>query len=518
MSYVSGRKYSNQRLRDFAWGVNTRNSPNEIQDKQGVEVINFDSIWNKLISHKSFAERFSIWTWETTVLVEWAWWADGDVYSITNWRLYRDWTQLATRNFSTDSDNFLINMRDFVLVLDWTDRPFYYNKTTSSFAQVPDSFPSWSKVWAYYKGQLYIAVGDQLHIGRPFDETDITDVFTFTGALTGVQIVGTSRRPITAIAPWETWLYVFTENETYRGLDIQQTDLRDNDWNITSVIASIPLDQISNNWTRSKFSIQNVEQEILFYDDITQLHRRVSYEKDLTTLRDVAIWKEVETFTTLYPRSLNDGKVISTYKYPLYKTYFSEDWRWVNDRNIALCYNVDTKSWFIQNDKTVRAGGGRFFSSILTTWVIFEESVEIWEETTPLIEWEFLSKEYDQGDAIDNKRYVEMEFGYRISRLMTAEVDIIVWGELITTRAFNNSLAWTSSWGWLWSETLWKWTLWQGGSNQPLWLQLARERERIPLYNPWDAIQFRLRYSWIGYFELFEANINYKFIKAFRQT
>ena len=85
---IDNRLDTKFKLDDLTWGINTRDFQTEIEDKQGLDILNFNSSWNKLVTAKGNTEKYSIsWAKFWGITIDWE-----DIWSITNWDLYKNWT------------------------------------------------------------------------------------------------------------------------------------------------------------------------------------------------------------------------------------------------------------------------------------------------------------------------------------------------------------------------------------------------------------------------------------------
>jgi len=115
----------------------------------------------------------------------------------------------------------------------------------------------------------------------------------------------------------ENWLYVLKGNEIWYT----------NSEKDTGTSFNFIFKKITSNWTANQSSTSEVDQETFYFDYINRAVRRLWYEQNLTTLRDVAISREIEDLFLSIP----DGdewrrSVTTSYAYPLYKVEFALEW------------------------------------------------------------------------------------------------------------------------------------------------------------------------------------------------
>lgn len=269
---------------------------------------------------------------------------------------------------------------------------------------------------------------------------------------------------ITWILTSENWIYIFKHSEIYYSNSVQD------DW----VWFNFVVNKITNNWTSNYRTIQKINQEVFYYDWINKKVRRLWYEKDLTTLRDTSVSWIIDEIIYSIPIHNNDWSMntymTSIYSYPNYRLCYRTS-NSLNYLNKAITYNVDRKSW-TETDINVKFWWEDFYSygnSLLRDWKKYKD----W--------WEFLSKNYDLWDAIDYKRFSEIEIYWKKNELVDLFLDIYQEWELVQTFEIN------------WTEF----------------------RNRYDLWNEWRFFQFWIRYEWEGYLEINQINIRFKLLKWF---
>lgn len=267
---------------------------------------------------------------------------------------------------------------------------------------------------------------------------------------------------ITWLISWENWIYVFKEDEVYYSNSIRE------DWESFVFV----FNRITNTGAKNPQCIARVWQDIFYYDAISRKIRRLSYEQNITQLRDTAISHEVNQIVYDYPLQQNYHRL--NYFYPNVKLYTQSNPA-TNQNNQALTYNVDRKSW---TTETV---------AVKWAWydITFDEDNKLYrEETSYKSEWEFKSKEYDLWDAIMFKRFWDIEIYWKNPDEIDLFLDVYIDWDLYETFTISNNF-----WDYF--------------------------RERFDIYQDWRYIQFWIRYEWIWYIEINEVNISYKWIKNF---
>lgn len=307
------------------------------------------------------------------------------------------------------------------------------------------------------------------------------NLLIFTGYNAWVQLVSNGNKWwITGFKTSENWLYVFKENEIY------YTNSENN--NLTTVFNFI-FNKITNNWALNQASITNVEQDIIYFDWVNKKTRRLSYEQNMTTLRDTSISEEITDI--LDEVQIPGGDLIHSYfKFPNYVFNYTKSnspeinvW-WVYPLrlpNYQLVYNVDKKSWFerteFDNVSTYPLFADKWFVATIWTY-IYEDFV--WFSSS----WAFLSKQYDMWDSIWYKRYTEFEIYWKKEVVVTLYVDVYEDWALYDTFTIDSNY---------WEEF----------------------RNRFDFFTEGKHFQFWLRYTGAWDLEVNEFAVAFKPIEAF---
>ena len=293
------------------------------------------------------------------------------------------------------------------------------------------------------------------------------------------SVSGWNKWVITWMSVWENGLYIFKEDSVwYTNSDKD-----------TTTTYNFVFNKITSNGAVNQWCISEVEQEIFYFDYKNKAVRRLWYEQNLTTLRDVAISREIELLLEEIPENdeWNDVRtktLLSTsYIYPHFDIHLttntSSDFflSGVDEQfkykmpNKTLSYNVDNKSWTVRTDKD-DLGVLHAFKWVIGTyeWDMYND--HIWNT---LEDWIALSKEYTFKDDVDWKAYWEIELVWDIvpdgTKVLTLEV-LVDW-ELIELENSATPTIITLS------ETTFK-----------------RIKNRLELYDAWQVFQFRIRHSW----------------------
>lgn len=355
--------------------------------------------------------------------------------------------------------------------------------------------------WTIYKWKIILwwYDNDNIVFWKTDDPVSITNKMLEFSAYSAWRqsISWWNRWVITWFKTWENWLYVFKENEVW------YTNTEKDTWTSFNFVFS----KITSNWASSQQAIHEVWQEIFYFDYINRAVRRLSYEQNLTTLRDSSISKEVEDIFKSIPENWNwikdYSQLISTsYIYPyfdihittdtseIFELYWNRDWRF-KIPNKTLTYNVDNKSWSVRTDKNWLWILHSFKWCFATNqWDIYKD--QIWNT---LEDWDSLSKEYVFIDDVDYKRIWEFEIIWDI-----------IWDWWIKNLEIELLMDW---------ENL---EIWESTSPYKRIItaidwETNRFREKIDLFDDWRFFQFKLWHNWNWYIEISEVNFRIKPLK-----
>ena len=284
----------------------------------------------------------------------------------------------------------------------------------------------------------------------------------------GQSVSWGNKSRITWFSVGENWLYVFKENEVW--YTNSETDSPDNSR------FNYIFNKITNTWAYTQNVITNVEQDIFYLDWINRKVRRLSYEQNLTTLRDTAISWEIDSLFSTLPA--NQELATSSFKYPNYKLYLSDHtWGTISYsngktyylNNKCFVYNVSNKSWFLENDKT--------WVIVAEDWYIAKNDWKIYlDDTWFKTSGSYLSKHYDMWESVWYKRFTEFDI------------------------------------------------YWENSNNTPLYLDIYKEwvlsetfliegttfRKKFWLWNQSRFFQFGLRYEWASNIVIHDFSIEFK--------
>lgn len=280
---------------------------------------------------------------------------------------------------------------------------------------------------------------------------------------------------ITWMMVWENWLYIFKDNSIW-----YSNSEKDVAW----VAFNLIFRKITSNWALSQNTITEVDQEIFYLDWKNRAIRRLWYEQNLTTLRDVSISREIaEEFKNL-PE--DQPMATSHFAYPNYQISLSS---WLsgtveynngntyNVNDIHFIYNVENKSW------TTRTWINTMLVSDKWYFASNDGKVYIDFKWDTVEDWVMTSKLYTFWDDIMYKKFSRFDIVWQIKpeawQEKTMIIEIWIDWEKIDERTFTKDVD-------------------------------TQIKEKIDLYDIGQSLQFKIRHSWLGSVEIYDAQIHYK--------
>ena len=479
------RTYTNFRLKDLTWWINLEASPNEIEDKQAIVCKNYNFEWNKLINSKS------IYLKRENTDVGWVNWIliDGStVYHTKGGSLYKDWVEQFS--WLPDKKTHISIWLDYIFFTfeDWTELALYWDwATLTSFTWL--GFPKYNIVynWKLVFGWYW---NDNIYFSKTGWPNTPSDILDFSAYSAGNQSVWwNSRGEITGFQIGENWLYTFKKNE------IWYSNSENDTWTNFNFI----FNKITSNWAINQYAIQEVWQEIFYFDWITNKVRRLGYEQNLTTLRDSAVSNEIDLLLSDHDWDLSSATM--SYAYPNLKLFLPSNLVADGVNDLFFVYNVDRKSWSTETNKTCSVSSYWWLWGAYN-WNIYQDDKGVGIVNTA-ISWEYQSKEYDMWDWVDFKKFSELEIIGKMNENMNLTVWIYVDWDLIEERAIE-----VEEWNvpTLWTNILWETTLgWNDDS-----ILAVQFRERIDLFTSWQYIRFVINYNWLWVVEINNIHIRWK--------
>lgn len=336
-------------------------------------------------------------------------------------------------------------------------------------------------VWTIYNGKVILwwyKWNDNIIFSKTSSPIFPLNFLNFTDYSSGWQSVsGWDKWIITWMiaGAGEKWLYIFKDNSVW-----YTNSEKDIPWTAFNLIFR----KITSNWALNQNVITEVEQEIFYLDWKTREVRRLWYEQNLTTLRDVGISREISDMFNNLPE--DQPLATSSFSYPNYQLSLSSwqsDTVEYNNGNIYhlndkhFIYNVDNKSWTTRTwiDNMIVSNNWYFASA---DWKVYKDFKLNWTE-----DWLFESKEYSFWDDVMLKKFWRLEIVGKIIpdawKEKTITVEIWIDGEK------SDELSYTKT-----EESL--------------------IREKIFIYDIWHTIQFKFKHSWFGSVEIYDTQIYYK--------
>ncbi len=360
-------------------------------------------------------------------------------------------------------------------------------------------------VWTLYQWRAIFGWygNDTITYSQPDKvETTAFELMTMTGYPANVQWVSEwNSWNVVGFHTSEDWLYVFKNNSIHK----TNTD-KD-----TGTIFTYIFSKITDNWALSQRTICWGWQEVFYYDHLNRAIRRLSYEQNLTTLRDTSISSEIEDLLRALPEDdeANDERFTKlwslNYTYPYLEFNYSDETSpyiytsWVDENlkyrlpNKTLVYNVYNKSWSKRTEKEDNAPmcvAGNYFWT--TDWDVWLSNYGFTNK-----EGTSLSKEYTFTDDVDFKRIGELEIVGDITWIgwtKTLEVGVQIDetdAEIGLPATITRRIIEATDW------------------------QTVRFRERIDLFDDWERMTFSLDHSWNGKIEISDVNIKWKPLQVF---
>jgi len=407
-------------------------------------------------------------TW--TAVNNWLWLISNEFYDITVSSL---WTLITSRSW----------LAPIFIELDGT-------------VTIISSWAVWEPtVWTIYNWKIILgwyADSDNIIFSQTEDPVAAgNEMLNFAAySAWGQSVSGWNKGTVKWFIVGENWLYVLKENE------IWYTNSEKDTW--TSF--NFTFKKITSNWTANQSSTSEVDQETFYFDYINRAVRRLWYEQNLTTLRDVAISREIEDLFLSIPDGDEWGRSVTTsYAYPLYKIEFALEWATqytVGDWNYRIpnttaIYNVENKSWATENNKLALMP----IHSYKGFFATYDGSIYQDDVWNTLSDWYHLSKEYVFIDDVDYKRIGEIEIVWDLMWvwwIKNLEIEVLIdwenvdiWEEEFPFKRIISAEDW----------------------------ETVRFREKIDLYDDGRIFQFSLKHNWVWRVEINDVNARVKPLK-----
>ena len=488
---MTRRTFKDYRINDFWWGLNLRESPNVIEKKQAQICENWNFEWNKIVNSKRMRSIYNLWG---TTPIQGIREFEGNLFFVHAGRLYKDWVEIVITTWGLIPDKKVhISIwwdQYFFTFEDGTTDPYHLDGDTSTLSAI--AWVGEPKYNVVYNGKLVLwgYGNDNIYFSKTATPSTKADIIDFSAYSGGNQSVGgNSTGEITWMSIGENWLTVFKYDE------VLYSNTEKDTWTVFNFI----FNTITTTWALAQNAITEIGQETIYYDGKSKSVRRLSYEQNQNTLRDTSISDEIEPiFHTL---SADQSNATASYLYPNYKLFLRSEFAWTNYNDTCLTYNVHNKSWGTETGKACYVSHNGYL------WSTFEGKV--WkDDELPWKEWTFLWKQIDAGDAIDMKRYGQIEISWKLQSTLTLYADIYIEGALedtITITVDENVS------GTLGTRTLGTSVLASGSTRE----QLISFRERRDLWFEGRYIEVAFRYEWLWNVEISQENIQWKLLRAY---
>lgn len=484
---MTRRSYKSFPYNDFGGWLNLRDSANQIEDKQSTVCENFSFEWNRLVTSKKIKEKWNLsLSWEIRAIFK-SW---DDVFFTHESKVYKNWVELPITVWTLPNKRGYISVWwDLVFFTfdDGTESPYYLNGTTLTEV-VGLGNPKYNIV---YNGKWVLGGygNDNIYFSKTAWPTTKSDIYDFSAYSAGNQSVGwDAQGAVTGFKIGENGLYVFKKDAVHYS----------NTENDTGTTFQFIFNKITSNWAINQNAIEEVNQEIFYFDWVSNRARRLGYEKDSTTLRDTAISDEIEPIFAMLSDDLSSTSI--SYSYPNLKFFLRGRTAWVGINDVCLSYNVDVKSWAVETKKTCSVAKGGYLGSVYD-WIVYED------DKNPATEGVRISKEFDLWAPVDYKRIGELEVKGKMDSTLTAFFDIYVDWVVKETRTVTVEPNI--------SQTLGTNVLGASVLSAPTTLSDTTEfRERVDMFYEWRYIKIGVRYEGIGYLEIDHYKIEAKPLKG----
>ncbi len=295
----------------------------------------------------------------------------------------------------------------------------------------------------------------------------------------GQSVSGWDKGRVVGMTTSENWLYVFKDNSIWY-TNSEKDNPDSNSFNFI-------FRKITSSWAYSQSTITDVEQDVFYLDWNERAVRRLSYEQNLTTLRDTAISDEIRGLLEDLPQ--DQSLATANYTYPNYRLYLSDHtWPTItypngktyNTNNVCLTYNVYNKSWTKETLWNVIVADKGYIGTN-------DNNISELEKGNINLNGLALTKRYTEGDDFIRKKYNRVK--------VLGKLKPEYWESLsFTTEILNNN----------W-EVVKRVT--QTATTE------ERIDERIHTYFLSESVEFRFSFSGKGRVEIYDLFYSYKATK-----
>ena len=463
---------------------------------------NYSPAWFKIIDSRNL-----LWAWSSTttiLLMIYADWRFPSTTYIISWAVTprNTFSKVEMPNYSIDwyeiTETWWWDWVEWLAdITVWNLSTLVVNKNIG-WAYVSYEWlkiPIWEEsiwkptCWTIYNWKIILwgyPNNDNIIFSQTSTPREPLNILNFTDySAWGQSISGWDKWEVRGFSVWENWLYVFKNNSVwYSNSEKDSADA----WTFNFIF-----NKITSNWALSQRVITNVQQDIFYLDWENKSVRRLSYEKDMNTLRDNSISDDIRWLISSLPE--DQPLATASFHYPNYILSLTDwtsdevtylDWNTYKLNNKHFIYNVDKKSWATKTwiDDLIVWDKGYI---ALNDWKIYK--LDVWNT---LEDWIFLSKKYVITNDSRYKRLWHVDIVWRITpdnlETKTITVEVIIDWVVVETRNISST------------TNIYDFT------------------ERIDMYNDWQYIQFRITHTWEWKAELIDIYINYKPINWYNKN
>lgn len=399
-------------------------------------------------------------------------WTRMDVYALTNITFV--WINSPAKIIKSWNNFIILSSTTNAYYLEYLEKPLsssnWYCITNYQYNSISiwnnTTYPS---IWVSYNWKLVLATWNDnlIYFSRTSSLTSPTLDKDFITYSAWAQRIGWDWK-ITWMVVWEHWLYVFKEDEIWYSQDIQD------DW----VAFSFIFNRITNNWAASQSLIEQVEQDIFYFDWRNRKVRRLSYEQNLTTLQDTNVSLDIDWL--IMPITKVQKTPLLKFKYPNLKLCLQSSDLWYNDK--IFTYNVANKAWVTETTlNNIKWAYKQYYFS--STYDVYEDELY----GTYVSTWSFLSKEYDLWDANVLKRLWDFEIYWKITTWVTLTLTLKALNEYWTVIIRTETI----TWNWFFRK---KYDMFNEGQYFQFWLDFTGGSSWLVEIN-----ECHFKYKWLKY-------------------
>lgn len=518
--------YTDSRFNNFSGGMDSYNSPSEINDNAFTLLDNFSSEGNRLVSMKGnfyYSSTNSV----NPVIGMTA--NNEDVFFIQGGKIYaknpsdfsRDslaWTSIGTANSTRYNMTSFYFGAIYVVVCDSLGiediRIYRFHKVWVNWIFTPHiiTWLAWQlkafTTCKFNNGRLFLGglttAPSLMQFSKTWDlwaaSLTLDEWINFVTYDWGQQQIGDGSSPIVGFAIRQDSFYIFTKNSVWKITWV----------NDSGTIYNFVTNKETNTGAVGHYAICEIEQDIMFWDWTAV--RRLSYESNGNTfsVKDVKISIKMDGFIQTLSPNQEDAVVI--FDYPFLYTFLKSNTTLGTDvtNDTAIIYNVKSEAWTTSTGTYISSWCGyynRYVRGIVGS--------SIWQAVIQMNEkgWEFaaiaLSKEFSVYDNVDFKRYVQFEIEGLISTWGTTYIDLVCDWRVVQTRTIYGAELLIETTGTTVAGVMQAWWNWSSVSPN------VRFIERFEMFNDCRRFQYIVRKTPNSYFEINTTSFRWKAVNAY---